>query len=62
MSADAMRISRRLLIAGGGAFGLELLRAPALAQTPEKVTYLFPAPPIMPAATFGLRAASRRRG
>src|SRR5438105_15706065 len=49
MSADAMRISRRLLIAGGGAFGLELLRAPALAQTPEKVTYLFPAPPILPA-------------
>jgi NitT/TauT family transport system substrate-binding protein len=49
MSADAMRISRRLLIAGGGVFGLGLLRATGLAQTPEKVTYLFPAPPILPA-------------
>src|SRR5215471_16572728 len=49
MSAHAVRISRRLLMAGGGAFGLGLLRTPALAQTPEKVTYLFPAPPILPA-------------
>jgi len=49
MSAHATRISRRLLMAGGGAFGLGLLRAPAYAQTPEKITYLFPAPPILPA-------------
>src|SRR5262245_37740556 len=49
MSAHATRISRRLLMAGSGAFGLGLLRAPAFAQTAEKVTYLFPAPPILPA-------------
>src|SRR5204863_9918651 len=60
MSADAMRISRRLLIAGGGAFGLELLRAPALAQTPEKVTYLFPAPPVLPA--FGPIQLAKGKG
>jgi NitT/TauT family transport system substrate-binding protein len=50
MSARATRISRRLLMAGGGAFGLGLVRSPAaFAQTPEKITYLFPAPPILPA-------------
>src|SRR5258708_13067118 len=49
MSAHEMKISRRLLMAGGSAFGLELVSAPAFSQTPEKVTYLFPAPPILPA-------------
>src|ERR1700741_874270 len=49
MSALATRISRCLLMAAGGAFGLGLLRAPAYAQMPEKITYLFPAPPILPA-------------
>src|ERR1700741_5572526 len=49
MSALATRISRCLLMAAGGAFGWGLLRAPAFAQAPEKVTYLFPAPPILPA-------------
>src|SRR6476469_3968418 len=49
MSAHATRISRRLLMAGGSAFGWGLLSAPASSQTPEKITYLFPAPPILPA-------------
>src|SRR5499433_803420 len=49
MSASEMKISRRLLMAGGSAFGLGLLSAPAWSQTLEKVTYLFPAPPILPA-------------
>ena len=49
MSASEMKISRRLLMAGGSAFGLGLLSAPTWSQTLEKVTYLFPAPPILPA-------------
>jgi len=49
MSARETRISRRLLVAGGAAFGLGVLNAPALSQTPEKITYLFPAPPVLPA-------------
>ena len=42
-------ISRRLLLASGAATGLGLLTAPAWPQAAEKVTYLFPAPPILPA-------------
>src|SRR5262252_6162107 len=49
MSAREMKMSRRVLMAGGSAFGLGLLSAPAWSQTLEKVTYLFPAPPILPA-------------
>src|SRR6266542_3654492 len=49
MSLRETKISRRLLMAGGAAFGLGLLNAPASSQTPEKVTYLFPAPPVLPA-------------
>src|SRR6266480_7739503 len=49
MSLRETKISRRLLMAGGSAFGLGLLSAPASSQAPEKVTYLFPAPPILPA-------------
>src|SRR6476620_2048614 len=60
MSAHATRISRRLLMAGGGAFGLGLLRAPAYTQTPEDVTYLFPAPPILPA--FGPIQLAKGKG
>src|SRR5215475_11160525 len=47
MSAREAKISRRWLLAGGSAFGLGLLSAPASSQ--EKITYLFPAPPILPA-------------
>src|SRR5215471_19591132 len=49
MSAREAKVSRRLLLAGGSAFGLGLLSAPASSQAPEKITYLFPAPPILPA-------------
>lgn len=49
MSARETRISRRLVVAGGAAFGLGVLNAPAFSQTPEKITYLFPAPPVLPA-------------
>ena len=49
MSAREAKISRRWLLAGGSALGLGLLSAPASSQTPEKITYLFPAPPILPA-------------
>src|SRR5213593_2223570 len=48
MSAIVTKISRRLLITGGGAFA-GLLTRPVLAQGGEKVTYLFPAPPVLPA-------------
>src|ERR1700730_4669657 len=60
MSARDAKISRRWLLAGGSAFGLGLLRAPASAQTPEKVTYLFPAPPILPA--FGPLRLAQGKG
>src|SRR3954454_21707073 len=49
MSARETRISRRLLVASGAAFGLGALTAPAFSQAPEKITYLFPAPPVLPA-------------
>ena len=49
MSTRETKISRRLLLAGGSAFGLGLLGAPASSQSAEKITYLFPAPPILPA-------------
>ena len=49
MSARDAKISRRWLLAGGSAFGWGRLSAPASSQTPEKITYLFPAPPILPA-------------
>src|ERR1044072_4877996 len=49
MPAHPMGISRRLLVGGGSAFGSGLLPGPALARTPDKISYLFPAPPILPA-------------
>jgi NitT/TauT family transport system substrate-binding protein len=49
MSLRETKISRRLLMAGGAAFGVGLLNPPASSQTSEKVTYLFPAPPGLPA-------------
>jgi NitT/TauT family transport system substrate-binding protein len=60
MSAMETKISRRLLLGGGAAFGAGLLTAPALAQAPEKVTYLFPAPPILPA--FGPIQLAKGKG
>ena len=49
MSARETRISRRQLVASGAAFGVGALAAPAFSQAPEKITYLFPAPPVLPA-------------
>jgi NitT/TauT family transport system substrate-binding protein len=60
MSALETRFSRRMLLAGGAAFGAGLLTAPALAQALEKVTYLFPAPPILPA--FGPIQLAKGKG
>src|SRR5436190_18307808 len=60
MAAREMKISRRLLMAGGSAFGLGLVSAPASSQAPEKVTYLFPAPPILPA--FGPIQRAKGKG
>jgi NitT/TauT family transport system substrate-binding protein len=47
-ATESNKLSRRLLLAGA-AFGLAFTSAPAPAQTLEKVTYLFPAPPLLPA-------------
>ena len=60
MSAHATRISRRLLMAGGGAFGFGTAACARLAQTPEKITYLFPAPPMLPA--FGPIQLAKGKG
>ena len=49
MSASDLQLSRRLLLAGGVLLGTGLGRGSAAAQALEKVTYLFPAPPILPA-------------
>jgi NitT/TauT family transport system substrate-binding protein len=52
MSEHASKLSRRTLLAGSAVLGAGVLIAPsgpASAQALEKVTYLFPAPPILPA-------------
>ena len=49
MSVDDTNLSRRLVLAGGAACGVGLLIPRASAQAAEKMTYLFPAPPILPA-------------
>src|ERR1041385_2866997 len=44
------RLSRRQIVTAGAALGAGLLTAPAVhAQPLEKITYLFPAPPVLPA-------------
>src|ERR1043166_8147960 len=44
------RLSRRQIVTAGAALGAGLLTAPAgHAQPLEKITYLFPAPPVLPA-------------
>src|SRR6266446_6982325 len=60
MSARDAKISRRWLLAGCSACGWGLLSAPASSQTPEKITYLFPAPPILPA--FGPIQLAKGKG
>ena len=60
MSEYQTRISRRVMVAGAGALGLGLLvpRTPAVAA--EAITYLFPAPPILPA--FGPIQLAKGKG
>src|SRR5919201_5111034 len=62
MLARETRLCRRLAVAIGAALGaaLVLLAAPASAQQLEKVTYLFPAPPVLPA--FGPIQLAKGKG
>jgi NitT/TauT family transport system substrate-binding protein len=60
MPAHQSRLSRRAMLAGGAAVGLVQWRAPASAQAREKVTYLFPAPPLLPA--FGPIQLAKGKG
>ena len=55
-----MMLSRRLLLASGAAAGMGLLTTSAHAQGTEKITYLFPAPPILPA--FGPIRLAQSKG
>src|SRR4051794_22719845 len=48
MSAQS-KISRRVVLAGSAAFGTGIMIPRASAQSLEKITYLFPAPPVLPA-------------
>ena len=55
------RFSRRQIVTAGAALGAGLLAAPAVrAQSLEKLTYLFPAPPVLPA--FGPIRLAQGRG
>jgi NitT/TauT family transport system substrate-binding protein len=60
MTAREIRVTRRLVLAAGAAIGLGPWRVPASAQTLEKVTYLFPAPPVLPA--FGPIQLAKGKG
>jgi len=46
---SAFKMSRRLLIASAAAVGFAWMPQPVAAQQLEKVIYLFPAPPVLPA-------------
>src|SRR5262245_36235302 len=52
--------TRRLMVALAATLGAALLPAPASAQQLEKVTYLFPAPPVLPA--FGPIQLAKGKG
>jgi NitT/TauT family transport system substrate-binding protein len=58
MPARQVKMSRRMVLAAG-AFGLAY-GTPARAQAPEKITYLFPAPPMLPA--FGPIQLAKGKG
>jgi NitT/TauT family transport system substrate-binding protein len=60
MSAGVKRVTRRSVLAVTAAVGLGSWAMLAPAQTPEKVTYLFPAPPVLPA--FGPIQLAKGRG
>ena len=49
MSAQLPKLSRRRVLAAGTAIGLVPWTKPVSAQELEKITYLFPAPPVLPA-------------
>jgi NitT/TauT family transport system substrate-binding protein len=53
-------VSRRVVLAAGVALGLGGAGAPAGAQSLEKITYLFPAPPMLPA--FGPIQLAKGKG
>jgi len=60
MSAAAKRVTRRSVLAVTAAVGLGSWATLASAQTLEKVTYLFPAPPVLPA--FGPIQLAKGKG
>jgi NitT/TauT family transport system substrate-binding protein len=60
MSAGVKRVTRRSVLAVTAAVGLGSWATLASAQTPEKVTYLFPAPPVLPA--FGPIQLAKGKG
>jgi NitT/TauT family transport system substrate-binding protein len=60
MSAGAKRVTRRSVLAFTAAVGLGSWATLASAQTLEKVTYLFPAPPVLPA--FGPIQLAKGKG
>ena len=60
MSASENRMSRRHFVATSSALGLGLLAPGTPSQAAEAVTYLFPAPPILPA--FGPIQLAKGKG
>jgi len=60
MSAGVKRVTRRSVLAVTAAVGLGSWATLASAQAPEKVTYLFPAPPVLPA--FGPIQLAKGKG
>jgi NitT/TauT family transport system substrate-binding protein len=60
MTTGRARNSCRLVLAAVAAIGIGYGAMPTLAQAPEKVTYLFPAPPILPA--FGPIQLAKGKG
>ena len=60
MSASRTGTLCRAMLVAVAALGFHCWMAPTLAQAPEKVTYLFPAPPILPA--FGPIQLAKGKG
>jgi NitT/TauT family transport system substrate-binding protein len=60
MSASVKRVTRCLVLAITAAVGLASWVTAAFSQTPDKVTYLFPAPPMLPA--FGPIQLAKGKG
>ena len=60
MSAHETKISRRQVVGAGALLGLGVLTASRTAFGAEKITYLFPAPPLLPA--FGPIQLAKGKG